>query len=248
MSQELCIFKRIEKKYLLTCEQKAGLLAHIGGQLEPDPHGRSTICSLYLDTPDHLLIRNSLDARSYKEKLRLRSYGVPQDDTRVFLEIKKKYKGVVYKRRAAMTLAQAETYLDCGVKPYESQIMAELDYAMRFYRYPKPAMLVAYEREAYFVRGLPNLRLTFDTGVRYRTARLLPPDGADGKQLLPDDAVLLEIKTDGAMPVSFARALGVCGILPASFSKYGTAYRDWQSRSEVNHSICKGVGQNVCNF
>ncbi|MBQ8200500.1 MAG: polyphosphate polymerase domain-containing protein [Clostridia bacterium] len=222
--QDILIFKRIEKKYRLTAAQKDMLLQEIGVHLVPDEHGRNTICSLYLDTPDHLLIRNSIDATIYKEKLRLRSYGIPAPDDHVFLEIKKKYKGVVYKRRVSLTLRQAMDYLSGGKRPEESQIMSEIDYAIRFYRQPRPAMFIAYEREAYFVPELPNLRITFDTGVRFREHELALELGTHGTQLLPDDVILMEIKTDGAMPVWLSDALGRCSLLPVSFSKYGTAY------------------------
>lgn len=223
--KDILIFKRIEKKYRLTRAQQEALLAEVDGHLTPDAHGRSTICSLYLDTPDHLLIRNSIDAKVYKEKLRLRSYGTPGGSDTVFLEIKKKYKGVVYKRRIRQPLDQAMDYIVNGVKPEESQIMSEIDYAMRFYRQPQPAMLIAYERDAYFCIEHPNLRLTFDSGVRYRDYDLHLDHGHDGTRIIDDDTVLLEIKTDGAMPLWLSHALDKLGILPVSFSKYGTAYR-----------------------
>ncbi|MBR3764622.1 MAG: polyphosphate polymerase domain-containing protein [Clostridia bacterium] len=223
--KDIMIFRRVEKKYRLTPAQKDALLERISSRLTPDAHGCNTICSLYLDTPDHLLIRNSIVARVYKEKLRLRSYGIPSADTDVFLEIKKKYKGVVYKRREVLPLRQAMAYIRGGPAPVDSQIMRELDYAMHFYRQPQPAMLIAYEREAYFDQQLPSLRITFDTNVRYRDADLLLDHGHDGTLLLPPDAILMEIKTDGAMPVWLARALSECSILPSSFSKYGNAYQ-----------------------
>lgn len=221
---DILIFKRVEKKYRLSPAQKNELLERIREHLVPDEHGRNTICSLYLDTPDFLLIRNSIDAKVYKEKLRLRSYGVPNADEHVFLEIKKKYKGVVYKRRVSMTHAQAMAYLTSGERPEESQIMREIDYAMHFYRQPRPAMLIAYEREAYFAPELPNLRITFDTGVRYRETDLDLSLGNEGTPLLPDDVILMEVKTDGSMPLWLSHALDACGLHPSRFSKYGTAY------------------------
>lgn len=226
MGEELCIFKRIEKKYRLTRQQKQLLLDTVGDYLTPDEHGESTICSLYLDTPDYLLIRNSIDAEAYKEKLRLRSYGTPRPDSSVFLELKKKYQGVVYKRRVVMTLQEAERYLDTGEMPRDSQIMREIDYAMEFYHRPKPAMMIVYERDAYYVKGMPNLRITFDGSVRYRNRDLFLEAGPQGKTIIPPDTVLMEIKTDGAMPVWLSHALDQCGILPTSFSKYGTAYQE----------------------
>lgn len=246
MTKEICIFQRIEKKYQLTCNQKDALFELIGKYLIPDAYGKSIICSLYLDTPNHLLIRNSIDSKVYKEKLRLRSYGVPTADSKVFLEIKKKYKGVVYKRRISTTLKDAEIYINSGIKPFESQIMSEIDYAMQFYEHPKPAMLIAYEREAFFVDGFENLRLTFDRSVRYRNTELYLESGTDGKKIISDDTVLLEIKTDGTMPVWLSRALDECRIFPSSFSKYGTAYRD--SMTGIQQIYSKGDYKNVSNF
>lgn len=221
---DIMIFRRIEKKYRLRPEQKERLLNAIADHLVPDEHGQNTICSLYLDTPDHLLIRNSIIARVYKEKLRLRSYGTPGTEDLVFLELKKKYKGVVYKRREAMPLKTAMAYIGGGDMPVDTQIMREIDYAMHFYRQPRPAMLIAYEREAYFAPELPHLRITFDTNVRCREQDLHLEQGHHGRLILPEDAILMEIKTDGSMPLWLSHALDACGIYPTSFSKYGTAY------------------------
>ncbi len=222
--KDIMIFRRVEKKYRLSPAQKDALLSLIGPHLTPDVHGRNTICSLYLDTPDHLIIRNSIIARAYKEKLRLRSYGTPGMEDHVFLEIKKKFKGVVYKRREVMTLREAMAYIEHGDKPCDSQIMREIDYAMHFYRHPQPRMLIAYEREAYFDGDNPDLRITFDTGIRARDTDCRLEKGSHGEYLLPEDVIMMEIKTGGAMPVWLAQALSQCGIVPGRFSKYGTAY------------------------
>ncbi len=239
------IFRRIEKKYRITPEQRTRLLALVENRLTPDKHGKSTVCSLYLDTPDSLLIRNSIDAKAYKEKLRIRSYGTPRKDSKVFFEIKKKYKGVVYKRRAAMTLAEAEAYVSGGAPPFESQIISELDYAMRYYRHPAPAMLIACEREAFYDTQSPDLRLTFDSDIRYRACDLSLASGADGTPLA-DGEIILEIKTGGAMPLWLAHALDACSIYPTSFSKYGTAYlRELKMHAEEK---AKGEYKNATNL
>ncbi len=243
-----CIFKRIEKKYLLSEARYEKLFQRISPHLRPDAYGRSTVLSLYLDTPDHRIIRNSIEAVDYKEKLRLRSYGTASADSTVFLELKKKFGGVVYKRRAAMTLAEAEWYLRTGVKPFESQIMSEIDWAMRLYSRPKGAILIACEREAWFDEEHPDLRLTFDRNIRYREYELSLSRGSAGSGLLPGDSVLLEIKTAGAMPLWLAGALDKERILPGSFSKYGTAYT--QSLKETKHPvfISEGVTKHVVNL
>lgn len=218
-------FQRVETKYRLTDAQREDLFSEIGPQLCPDVYGKSTVCSLYLDTPSRLLIRNSIEAKGYKEKLRLRSYGTPGEESRVFLEIKKKYCGVVYKRRVVMPLHAALAYLADGKAPVRSQMMAEIDYAMRLYGHPQPAMLIAYEREAYTARDIPDLRLTVDFDVRFRTADLALEHGHAGQPVLPPGVFLLEVKSGGAMPLWLSHALNRRGIFPVSFSKYGTAYR-----------------------
>ncbi len=222
--QDICIFKRVEKKYPIDSRKKDMLLSLIKDKLVSDPHGKSTICSMYLDTPDRQLIRASIEARTYKEKLRIRSYGVPQKDTMVFLEIKKKYKGVVYKRRVKMTLRDAEEYIATGVSPVQSQIMREIDYAMKFYRHPKPSMLIAYEREAFFSKEDDGLRLTFDKNIRFRENVTDMTSGADGTKIIDDGKYILEIKTNGGMPLWLSEALDKCGIYPSSFSKYGISH------------------------
>lgn len=237
---DIYVFKRVEKKYRVDSRKKKELLSIIDRYLVPDEHGKSTVSSLYIDTPDFLLIRNSIDARVYKEKLRLRSYGVPNLDTKVFLEIKKKFKGVVYKRRISLPLSDAYKYLETRARPEESQIMNEIDYAMDFYRSPKPMMLVSYEREAYFVKNMPTVRLTFDSAVRYREKDLFLEKGNEGKQILPDGEFILEIKADGAMPIWLSHALDECGIFPVSYSKYGNSYRDSQTTE------AKGEEKYVC--
>ncbi len=244
-----CVFKRVEKKYLLTEERYDALFRRIGAHLKPDEFGRSTVLSLYLDTPDHRIIRNSIEATTYKEKLRLRSYGTAGAGSEVFLELKKKYKGVVYKRRAVMTLAEAERYLEEGTRPFDSQIMAEIDWAMKLYGWPKPAMMIACEREAWFDGEHPDLRLTFDRGIRYRQRELHLSSGGVGTALLPENTVLLEIKTGGAMPLWLSHAMDAERILPGSFSKYGAAYtRSLEEIRRPARVIAEGGSKHVVNL
>ncbi|MBQ3000378.1 MAG: polyphosphate polymerase domain-containing protein [Oscillospiraceae bacterium] len=236
MENTVFSFRRVEKKYLITAEQQAALLSCIGNRLIPDSHGKSTVCSLYLDTPSWRLIRGSIDAGAYKEKLRLRSYGTPTAETPVFLEIKKKYKGVVSKRRVQLPLQVVMAYLSGGEKPCTGQIMEELDYAMRFYGHPQPAMFIACEREAYFGVEDLGLRITFDTNIRGRYTGLFLEQGSEGTSLLPGDKVLMEIKTAGAMPLWLADALDALCLFPGRFSKYGTAYQKMIHFEGVYHN------------
>ncbi len=111
------LFKRIEKKYLLSGEKYELLMAALADYIEPDEYPHSTICSMYYDTPDFKLIRASIEKPLYREKLRVRSYGVPTRDSNVFVEVKKKYDGVVYKRRLKMELGELEGYLNERTEP-----------------------------------------------------------------------------------------------------------------------------------
>ena len=220
------IFKRYEKKYLLNRTEYEKLMSIIRDKLIPDAYGRNTLCSLYLDTPDYLLIRNSIDAISYKEKLRMRSYGVPNPQKPLFFEIKKKYNGVVYKRRVSMTPEQAATYIESGEMPFDTQIMREIDYLMRFYRQPKPNVCILCEREAFFTVENDNVRLTFDENLRYRYGFPISDNISEGVPIVEKGQYILEIKTPGAMPLWLANALSECQIYPRSFSKYAHAYYD----------------------
>lgn len=219
-----CCFQRKEMKYRLTMRQQGRLMDRLWPFLKPDEYGAYTIGSLYLDTPDFLLIRRSLDKPVYKEKLRLRAYGVPRGEDMVFLELKKKFKGIVYKRRIAPPLPQAEAYLLDGTPPAETgQIFREIDYVRRLYA-PSPRVYVAYDRVAYTGRDEPEVRLTFDTRIRWRDEDLRLGAGSGGALLLEPDAVLLEVKAPDAMPLWLAGALSEEGIFPTSFSKVGACY------------------------
>lgn len=223
---DIMIFKRYEKKYQLNQDEYKKLIAIIGEKLVPDVHGKSTLCSLYLDTPDFLLIRNSIDAISYKEKLRLRSYGVPEANKTLYFEIKKKYRGVVFKRRVSMTAEVAANYIESGEIPFDSQIMREIDYLMNFYHHPKPNVCILCEREAFFSKEDADVRLTFDHNLRYRYGFPNNDNIDEGTPILNEGGYILEIKTPGAMPLWLARALSDCKIYPKSFSKYANAYLD----------------------
>lgn len=229
---DIMIFKRYEKKYLLTKDELENFMSKIRQYIIPDKHGLSTVCSLYLDTPDYLLIRNSIDAKAYKEKLRIRSYGVPDDDTKVFFEIKKKYRDIVYKRRVSMKKRTAFEYIKSGVPPMDTQIMREIDYLMKFYRQPKPGVCILCQREAYFASDDPDVRLTFDHDLRYRFGFPNKENITDGVPIVADGECVMEIKTAGAMPLWLARALSECKIYPKSFSKYANAYFDITRRNE----------------
>lgn len=226
-SQKGFTFQRVEKKYLLTEEKYGRLQERLKPYMQLDQYGRHTICNIYYDTEQFELIRGSIEKPPYKEKLRLRSYGIPEMDEKVFLEIKKKWKGVVYKRRISMTLREAREYLDEG-KPMkqDGQIEREIDYFVHFYR-PKAKMYIAYDREAYFGKEDPLLRITFDQNIRSRREDLKLELGDAGKLLMERGCCLMEIKVSGAFPMWLSHIMSELEIFPASFSKYGNIYKKY---------------------
>ncbi|MGL4791565.1 MAG: VTC domain-containing protein, partial [Anaerotignaceae bacterium] len=190
MSKVNYTFKRSEKKFLVNREVYNALFNEINEYILPDAYGNYTILNIYFDTEDNYLIRNSLEKPIYKEKLRLRSYGVPNSYDMVFLEIKKKYKGVVYKRRVSMQLSEAIAYIN-GESSYNhnSQIMKEIDYFFSHYD-PMPKTFIAYEREAFYAKEDKDLRITVDSNIRSRNYDLSLCAGDYGEMLLKEDLYL----------------------------------------------------------
>lgn len=221
------IFRRSERKYLLTEEQYHRLWELVSPYMEEDEYGHSTICNIYYDTADYELIRSSIEKPVYKEKLRLRSYGIPANDTTVFIEIKKKYNGIVYKRRIGLPLQEAEKSLEQGfIEPVagQEQISSEINYFLQRAALV-PAVFLAYDRDAF--RGVDDaeLRMTFDFNIRSRQEHLSLSDGAEGNLFFQNGEVMLEIKTIGSYPLWLVHAMEECQIYPVSFSKYGNIYK-----------------------
>lgn len=220
------VFKRYELKYLITAEEKDYLLDAMAPYMALDEYGRTTIRNVYYDTENYRMIRRSIDKPSYKEKLRIRAYRqVGREDT-VFVELKKKAKGIVYKRRIPLSEAEATAWASGRAsKPDDSQIAREIDYVLRFYGDLRPACFLSYEREAFFARDGSDFRVTFDENILARTDALSLCEGVGGTPLLPAGTVLMEIKCAGGIPLWMVHALSARRIYKRSFSKYGTAYR-----------------------
>ena len=219
------VFKRFEMKYLLTTEQKERVLQAMAPYMKLDQYGRTTIRNIYFDTDDYLLIRRSIDKPAYKEKLRIRCYSKAESDTTVFVELKKKYNRVVYKRRISLPEAEAMEWL-CGGDhcSKQTQISEEVDYFMDFYKTLHPTAFLSYQREAYYANDGSDFRVTFDDNILCRLEDMSLKADAYGTPLLPEGKVLMEIKGAGGMPMWMAHVLSAEQIFKTSFSKYGTAY------------------------
>lgn len=219
------VFERHEKKYRLSEETYQKLMEKLYEYMQCDQYGKHIICSLYFDTDDYLLIRRSIGKPKYKEKMRLRSYGIPTPQSTVFLELKKKLDGITYKRRIPMTFSDAIQYINEGKPPEENgQILEEVNWFMNIYK-PSPKVLVFYERIALFGIEDNNLRVTFDSDIRWRSDRLFEMVD-DGTPLILPGERIMEIKVNGSFPCWLSRILSELKIYPTSFSKYGTVYRN----------------------
>lgn len=219
------IFQRFELKYLIRKEQRARLESVLAEHLIPDAYGVSTICNIYYDTPGYRLIRQSLEKPVYKEKIRLRSYGAVEHSNTVYLELKKKYQGVVYKRRISLAEEEAVAYMQRqSPLPTDSQIGREIEYFCTYYAPLRPAVYLCYDREAFYDRTDPNLRITFDENIRFRQDAMSLTAVPGGHSLLDADMCLMEVKTAQAIPLWLAKLFSAEKIYQTTFSKYGRAY------------------------
>lgn len=223
MSKIRYSFERYEKKYLMTHEQAEHLQLELDRHMRPDEYGKYSLCNIYYDTEDWRLIRASIERPVYKEKLRVRSYGVPGADSNVFAEIKKKYDGIVYKRRVTLRANETEAFLALRSEPELGQIGREIVSFQRYYS-SVPRVFIGYSRTALAGIEDSELRITFDTDIRWRTTELELCAGDHGTPLDIPGGVLMEIKAPGVYPLWLARLLSESRIFPTSFSKYGYCY------------------------
>ena len=226
------VMMRYELKYLMDRGQTACLVRQLKGHMEPDLYGKTTIASLYYDTPDRRLIRASMDKPDFKEKMRLRSYGPATENSPVFLELKRKASGIVYKRRVRSTIPEVRAFFDGENELFaDRQINRELNWFRDSYAPLEPACLILYDRVAYFEPD-GDLRLTIDFNPRYRMEDLRLTGDMEGNPLLAEGDAILEVKVQAAMPLWLSAILDEGQICKSSFSKYGEAYRKERGAGE----------------
>lgn len=221
----ITVMKRHEIKYLLSPEQTEFMKEQLQGHMVVDKFGKTSIESLYYDTPDYRMIRISLEKPAFKEKIRLRSYGLADEGSPVFLELKRKADHVVYKRRVESTLSETEKFFEGEKNVFaEGQISKEIMAFRDYYKDLVPACLIVYDRVAYYEPD-GDLRLTIDENPRYRMDDLNLTKSLDGTSLLPEGWTILEIKVQDAMPLWLSAILAAGKMYKSSFSKYGEAYK-----------------------
>ena len=221
------VFQRYELKYLLTRQQQENILREMEDYMALDQYGKTVIRNVYYDTDNYLLIRRSIEKPAYKEKLRLRSYAQAVQDTPIFVELKKKYASVVYKRRLSMLEEPAMAWLsDRNNLSPGCQISREIDYFRDFYGSLHPVVFLSYQRHAYYAKDGSDFRVTFDDEILCRDTELTLTAPAYGTPILEEGKVLMEIKCSGGIPLWLTQVLSREKIYKTSFSKYGTAYQN----------------------
>lgn len=225
-------FKRYETKYLLNKKEHEELIYLMKEYMKLDKFGRMLITNIYFDTKDYRVIRRSLEKPLYKEKLRVRFYDDNFDDA--FVELKKKYKKVVYKRRVKTSFEMMKSSLvnrECKID--DSQISKEIDYFIKAYNDPFPRVYLSYEREAFYSKDDSDFRMTFDYNIKVRDYDVINVKRRDGINVLEDDYVLLEVKTAYALPEWLLNYFNENKIYKKSFSKYGYSYTKFLKESEI---------------
>lgn len=241
------VFQRHEIKFIITRPQKELILSEMQGILKEDGFGRSTIRNIYFDTDSYQLARHSIEKPVYKEKLRLRSYKKSGPEDKVFVELKKKYQSVVYKRREQVSLKDAVLWYEKGEGfPGGTQVGKELDWFYRYYKTLKPKVFLSYEREAYFSQE-GNLRITFDENILARQNGLSLSEDIGGTLVLNPDLIIMELKTDKGIPLMLSGLLGREKIYKGSFSKYGSVYRQMVMNMPGHKTACAAylAGSNI---
>ncbi len=228
-------FNRVEEKYIVTSKVYNLIMKDIENYMDFDEYSKNgkfyQICNIYYDTEDDNLIRTSLQKPKYKEKFRLRSYGIPGYDSKVFLEVKKKYKGVVNKRRTTLTLRESYNFANTNIIPeikdyMNPQVLKELQYSFNLYQLV-PKVFLSYERRAMFGKEDSSFRVTFDRNIISRREDIGLEYGIFGERVIPMDSMIMEVKFGERMPLWFINILRKYDLHKTSFSKYGTEYNKY---------------------
>ncbi|MBM7568565.1 polyphosphate polymerase domain-containing protein [Paenibacillus sacheonensis] len=242
------VFNRYENKYLMDTNAFHHIYNRLLASMVPDEYNRDdefyAISNLYYDTEHDSLIRASLAKPKYREKLRIRAYGIPEHDAKVYLELKKKVFGLVNKRRTALKLHEAYDFVGSGIAPefrtgMNKQVIQELGYFLSRYEL-KPKLYLAYDRIALFSKENRDLRITFDTNIRSRRYEVKLENGDYGEQLMEPGQWLMEVKAEKTVPVWLSRLLSELGMFRTSFSKYGNEYKRLK-RNERNGILAAGT-------
>jgi len=226
---------RFELKYLITEAQAAAIERYIRPFLPPDRYsklqrgGMYPIVSLYLDSPDLQLCRETLYGVKNRFKLRIRSYTDEPEYPR-FFEIKRRINRVIMKSRARVTdrdvplLLQGRSLPPQGYSTDEAALNQFQLYVASIHA--RPMVLIRYMRQAFENSSENRVRVTFDRQLCYKVTR--EPKvrlGGSGWQhnSVTRGNVILEIKFTGRYPAWLARMVAHFDLNARSISKFATS-------------------------
>lgn len=225
------VFNRNELKYIVKSNVQKDLVAALKPYMCMDEFGDEegfySISNIYYDTHDYYFYQQNINRDVFRQKLRLRAYGKASLEDTVFLEIKKKYKGVVYKRRTLMKLKDAYRFLEPSVKLEDlknfdnsnPQILREIYFLKTFYKL-EPKMVLSYDRQAFQGINDPEVRVTFDRSLRSRNYDLRIEHGSYGANFVDNGMMLMEVKVGASVPLWLVRILNEFSCRRQRFSKY----------------------------
>lgn len=230
------VFKRVEQKYILNEEQYNSIQEVINTYFEKDKYYDTKIYNLYYDNDNFDSIITSIEKTEYKSKVRLRCYGNSEN---VFLEVKQKFKGIVYKRRINLTSKEYERYEKDGIYPEKNkQIIKEIDYYIKYHDL-HPAIFIAYDRLSFIGKEDKDFRITFDCNLRSRFKKLSLKDNRCNENYFEENKYIMEVKCLNSLPLWFTKELSRLKIYPRSFSKVGSVYMKERGKKDVRKYITK---------
>ncbi|MBE7054130.1 MAG: polyphosphate polymerase domain-containing protein [Ruminococcaceae bacterium] len=227
------VFRRSEKKYVIDNEAYLKMRNFLKTYMISDKYNKDDntyhISNIYYDTHDDYLVRNSIEKPIYKEKIRLRTYGTPDLNSFSYIELKKKYNGITYKRRTKIKLYEAYDFLNNKIFPENNgyinkQVLNEISYFISVYN-PVPKIKISYDRYAFFSLDTKDLRVSFDRNIFFNTENLQLESSEKGNRLLKEDYWILEIKAEKGIPIWLTNYLSENKIYSTGFSKYGSIHK-----------------------
>ncbi len=237
-------FMRFEKKFILNKIQMQSMIKGLfSNGFIYDTYAASSntypIYTIYYDTLDRNVLRQSSNKSAYREKFRLRFYTYPlKDDSIVFLEIKKKLAGKGNKRRLPLTYLNAMNYLEKKLEPHlidsnHTQIFKEIDH---FLNHNKvfPLTFISYQRTA-LIEDKLQMRITFDSDLSYQNL-MNPNELLDTLMTYKNnDVVIMEIKSLSNYPLWLTKLLTNHRIYATNFSKYKKIYESLHEGEKITH-------------
>jgi len=225
-------FQRRELKYYLPKQLYPELIRLIRPYMTLDEHLKRNeaksylVRSLYLDTDDFRFYHEKLAGSHTRRKFRIRGYN--DERSEVFLEVKRKYNNIIVKERALIHHEELPKILDRygGYHPDGKRSDAEIKVINSFLLFVpmlqlRPAVLVAYEREAYTGIFDDGVRLTLDRNLRCLSGRIADDifyTGTDWRFV--NNRCILELKFNNTLPFFFKRVIQKLNLWAEAIPKY----------------------------